>query len=161
MIQRRQSLYLLLAAIVCILLLVMDAPVTTGTFKSEDGNLFSYHVSVLKTTILPEPVTQYYHTSLIVALVINILISVVAIFSYAKRGLQLKLVAFNFLFIGLQAFYMLFNHYNLTKIEGVNLLTTVYQLTLIAPLLLAVLNILALRGIKKDIELLASVDRLR
>jgi hypothetical protein len=90
------------------------------------------------------------------------LISFIAIFLFKKLPLQMRLVAFNFLFILLVWFNMIYQIYKLNRTSSIELVSSdLNYVTLFIPAILLLFNLLAFKGIKKDIELLASVDRLR
>jgi hypothetical protein len=159
MIQRKQSLYLLLMAIVCAVMLIADFPISSG-FIDKAGQNAPYKVSVQQSVSgTPEKVNP--NTGIVFSLIINGLVAIISIFAYKRLPLQLKLTAFNFLFLGLCVFFMAYSHMKLIdEVQG-KLHPEKFYFTLLLPVFLMVLNILAFKGIKKDIELLASVDRLR
>jgi hypothetical protein len=84
----------------------------------------------------------------------------VTIFLYKKRELQLKLsslnVFLNALFCGLIFLFYVDNVQEILSAE-----TVTYAFGTYIPLINMVLSILAMRWIKKDIELIKSIDRLR
>ena len=103
------------------------------------------------------------HTNAFLLLALAILMLVVpavTIFMYKKRELQLKLsslnVFLNALFCGLIFLFYVDNIQEKLQAE-----TVVYAFGTYIPLINMVLSILAMRWIKKDIELIKSIDRLR
>jgi len=101
------------------------------------------------------------NTSLVILLVVIALTSFFALFLYKKQKLQLRFVALNFLLMGLSVFVMFQSYNQFNEKIGLMIHSTQYQPALFLPVVLVLLNVLAYRGIKKDIDLLASVDRLR
>ncbi len=155
MIQRIQSVYLLLTSLLSVLFLKGDIL----TFKKEAGtdivmNLmgaFQHSATGSLDKIqnqIPVPVT----------LLAILLLSLAAIFFYRKRKLQMKLtlvvIAFNIAFIAILLFYTLtiINNNQAILVKG-------YKMFI--PLLMLLFEILAYRGIRKDEALVKSYDRLR
>jgi len=101
------------------------------------------------------------NTPLVILLVVIALTSFFALFLYKKQKLQLRFVALNFLLMGLSVFGMFQSYNQFNDKIGLMIHSTQYQPALFLPVVLVLLNVLAYRGIKKDIDLLASVHRLR
>ena len=95
---------------------------------------------------------------LVILLVIIVLLLIITIFSYKNRILQMRLSVFNILLmlgsVGLIYFYSLQAH---GKIDG----EIFYLYPAIFPVVSAILAFLALKGVKKDEELVRSYDRIR
>lgn len=155
MIQRIQSLYLLLTTIISILFLngvIIEFAEKAGSFISLYFNEInrSLNGSEVETLDIIIPFSML--------LLIIPLFSFVAIFLYKNRKLQMKVVSALILLLILEIIAIIFyaykviNEYNSELIYGTKLLTPVLNL---------VLAILAYRGIKKDEELVKSYDRLR
>ena len=84
----------------------------------------------------------------------------ITIFLYKKRELQLKLSSLNtFLNAILCGLIFLYYSSNIQKTLAIETLS--YSFGTYIPLINMVLSVLAMRWIKKDIELIKSVDRLR
>lgn len=154
MIQRRQTIFMLLTAIFSALLFFMPL----ASFNVE-GVVMRFTVFGLR----PQIDTLILSKSTWPLTVLTVLMTVLplyTIFIYKKRELQVKLchlnMILNLIFIGVVVLYYNADIKGIT--ESVNV-ACFYGTAL--PLANLVLEIFAVRGIKKDIELLRSVDRLR
>lgn len=161
MIQRKQTLFMLLLASVAILMITLDMNLLSGKLKTGSEEAYKFEVNVRKSIVLTEPVTDISGTSISYALIISALISLVSIFLFKNLPLQLRLTAFNFLFIALAIFYIVYKAYQMNSTDGITVSDFKVKAAAAMPLLMIIFNFLALRGIRKDIELLASADRLR
>lgn len=155
MIQRIQSVFLFLAVVFAGLLFV--CPIAS----------FDYGNDLMTLTILnvenQQDALYFSNTYTLPLLIVTILMSVVpliTIFKFKNRNLQLKLssltVFLNAVFCGLIFLYYTSNIQKTIASETVTYLFGAY-----IPLINMVLAVLAMRWIKKDIELIKSVDRLR
>ncbi|MBR6437625.1 MAG: DUF4293 domain-containing protein [Bacteroidales bacterium] len=162
MIQRKQTIFMFLAAIASALLFFMPL----ASFNA-DGNVMNFTIFGIKNPIETLTLSKSYTWPLIVLTVLMTILPLYTIFKYKKRELQVKLchlnMLFNIVFIGI-----VFLYYDgdiqkiIAAVEGDSYeLTVAYFFGMIIPLANLVFEILAIRGIKKDIELLKSVDRLR
>jgi len=150
MIQRIQSIFLLLAAI-CLGLLFLDAfnfgiaeSVTTNDTMLSDGDLdASDHVLMSGLAIA------------------GIIVSLVSIFLFNNRKLQSNVTMVSFFIIsmlhGAAGFYF---HQNSEFAESLNG-SLEFSFGWACPFLALVFAVLALRGIGKDEKLVKSMDRLR
>lgn len=165
MIQRKQTLYLIIVFILGLSLILFNFNVTKGLLRvSEDitDKAYFYELGVIKTVIKTEPINEFANNSLKYSVFSVILISIIAIFLFKKLPLQMRMVAFNFLFILLSWFNMIYQIYKLNRLSSIELVSSdLNYVTLTVPALMLLFNLFAFKGIKKDIELLASVDRLR
>lgn len=152
---------MILLASVAILMITLDMNLLSGKLKSGSEESYLFEVNVRKSIVLTEPVTDISGTSISYALIISALISLVSIFLFKNLPLQLRLTAFNFLFIALAIFYMVYKAYQMNSTDGLTVSDFKVSAAAALPLLMIIFNYLALRGIRKDIELLASADRLR
>jgi hypothetical protein len=155
MIQRVQSLYLLLTTLLSGLFLkgnflkfinTVDSGIIinfTGIYKATGDRGFDLIEKLLPLSII---------------FILIPVISVLAIFLYKNRKLQLKitliLIIISILLIAISTYYgiSLINSYHTAFVPGIKMLI---------PFLILVLAILAYRGIKKDEALVKSYDRLR
>ncbi|QJB33985.1 DUF4293 domain-containing protein [Chitinophaga oryzae] len=146
MIQRIQSLYLLLAA---------GAGAATLSFDLWKAKLSNGTVTAVNAS------SNYL---LFVLYVIIILLAVVCIFLFKKRKLQFRLTIFNILFVfaalGYQ-YYVVQQTANKLAAGGITITSASYQVASFLPVLLIVLLFMAARGIYKDEKLIKSLDRLR
>ena len=162
MIQRRQTIFMFLTAILSALLFFMPL------VSFNDGN------SIMKFTIfgIQNPneslsLTTAYTWPLIVLTALMTIAPVVTAFLYKKRELQVRLcrltMLLNIIFIGLVFLYYEADIQKvIAAVEGDEYqLEVAYFIGMVIPLVNIVLQILAIRGVKKDIELLKSIDRLR
>ena len=162
MIQRRQTIFMLLAAIASALLFFMPL----ASFDAE-GNVMRFTIFGIENPIESLNLSKSYTWPLIALTVLMTVVPIFTIFKYKKRELQVKLchlaMLLNIIFIGLVFLY--YDH-DIQKIivaveDDSYILDVAYFIGMALPLVNIVLEILAIKGIKKDIELLKSVDRLR
>ncbi len=147
MIQRIQTVFLFLSAVLAGILFFV--PIASFNFGDEIVRLSIFgvenHVNALPLLILA---------------ILMLLIPFVTIFLYKKRELQLKLsslnVFLNALFCGLIFLFYVDNIQDKLSVDAVT-----YAFGTYIPLINMVLSVLAMRWIRKDIELIKSVDRLR
>ena len=162
MIQRRQTIFMLLTAILSALLFFMPL----ASFVAGD-NVMKFTIFGIQNPIDTLTLSKSYTWPLIVLTILMTILPIFAIFKYKKRELQVKLchlvMLLNLVFIGI-----VFLYYDndiqqiIAAVEGDSYeLDVAYFFGMVLPLVNLVLEILAVRGIKKDIELLKSVDRLR
>ena len=155
MIQRIQTVFLFLAA------------VFAGDLFFSPIAAFEHGAEVMKLSVLGvnnQVDAQYFNAiytlPLLVLTIFVVVLPLVTIFMYKKRELQIKLsslnVFLNAIICGLIFLYYVSNVEKTIAAEGVAYLFGTY-----IPLINMVLSILAMRWIKKDIELIRSVDRLR
>ena|ERR1035437_3540933 len=155
MIQRMQSIYLTLIALLSLLLFKgsflvfsenagsMIKVTFTGIVRSIDNQGF-----VMIEKLLP--------LSVIISLIPTL--SLITIFFFKKRTIQLWLsevligLIFTLILVSLFYSYLIITKYNGQFIPGIKM---------VLPLILLILSILALRGIRKDDQLVKSYDRLR
>ncbi len=145
MIQRIQSVWLLLAALCCLCLFFFDI----------------YHANVMVNGVAT---TQYirvndHYPSLLIALVVTVL-PAAAIFMFKNRKRQRLLsvlsIVFTISFIGMALSRVTnFNTDNPTATEAT------YWIGSVLPVAAIIFLILAIRGINKDEKLVKSLDRLR
>lgn len=138
MIQRQQSLWLLLAAAASFL--SMRHPFYTGS-KTENG------------TSLPLELVAGSNPILLVLTILSVPLAIITIFLYKNRKTQLKLAITGIVFsVGLLVLYFV----ETEKFDNGN-----FALTVIWPFAILVGYILAARGIWKDEKLVKSLDKLR
>jgi hypothetical protein len=155
MIQRIQSLYLLLTTVLSILFL-------NGSFI----NFTDKTGSVLKMTLTgivkstegqsPQLIEKVMPVALIIVLIA--VLSLVTIFIFKKRNIQLSLSK---ILIGLVSGFILilcYYSYHIISEYGGKILP---GWKIVLPFLLLIFSILAFRGIRKDDQLVKSYDRLR
>ena len=152
MIQRIQTVWLLLAGLVILLMWFVPLAATTAggaEYKALLGGLYqTVNGATVKTvTFMP----------LIISAVAIFLLCIFSIFMIKKRAAQKRMVTIcSVLIIGFSFFCTI----NAQKIPG-GLDTTSMRLGIFLPLVAIVCCLLALRGINKDESLIRSADRLR
>lgn len=150
MIQRIQSVYLVIA----ILIQLAQLALTWVTYQIDIG---SYAMSGIKSDV-PSGNTDILTVGL--SLSIALLLFVLGSFKNRKRQLSLSIFAMVLVLINLAIFAWV--HYNniqlMLKLGAVSIN---YHLTVVMPLISAVAIFMARSAIKRDEELVRSVDRLR
>ncbi len=158
MIQRIQTLYLILVALACVLLFFFPLALY---YDEMQGNykFFIYGVTAMD----PEPRVIFpslFALPLVVITVFSFLLSVLTIFLYRKRLLQIRLCAFNLL--ATIVLIMVIFFFYASKIRTMTGIEPEYSyLGMGLPLVSLVLLILANQAIRKDEALVKSTDRLR
>jgi Domain of unknown function (DUF4293) len=152
MIQRIQSIYLLIATI----LLVSVFAYPFAELLSSDGQLFIFSFNGL--SIDNEEGMYLLTIPPIILLVLTTLISLVSIFLFKKRVIQMRMNSLNiFLMLGYLGLNYYYIHNFSKQLDGV----VSYEITAIFPFVAAVLTYLAIRAIGKDEALIRSMDRIR
>ena len=155
MIQRVQSIYLLLAIIACVVCLCLPVGELRGTELSVPALLFNgcvvaaqgAEISVSPITIMP----------LFVTLVLSATIALFTLFLYKKRPLQMRMCIYAIILIVI--WYVALAFIAMLRLpEG-----TFYHpsFTIVLPFLAACLFWLARHNIRKDERLVRSADRIR
>ena len=152
MIQRIQSIYLLLALILMGLLGWLPlGEIAAGDIIYDFNIRGVFEVGKSQAIINGLPI--------MVLLAIIELLQVIIIFSYKKRVRQMRLATYNIiLMIGILVVGWIFIRASLKSIgDGVY----VFQLVMAFPIVAAILNYMAIRAIAKDEALVRSIDRIR
>ncbi len=170
MIQRKQSIYLFLAAI--LMLITFFAPMASFIGEYNSLVLYLYKVESLVPGIESQ-LSPYFILPLLTIVSLVIIFAFVTIFFYKRRRIQLILVRFMILLV-LIYFGLYFFHYqeileNITGVYatfeyGINIPNSGIQIPVIVfviPLVSAILLFMASRGILNDEKLIQSADRLR
>lgn len=163
MIQRKQTLFLLLTAILCSLPMFMplatiemaapaDATLVVVQNDTATYDVWGMHFSAGQD----EPF--YYHGILAI---LATLLPLAAIFFYKKRMLQLRMCFVEGIFVvGLVVFEMI-GLYRINSMIGGAPYVVDHSLVVVAPLIGVATIFIAYKGVMRDILLLASVDRIR
>ncbi|MCF8226812.1 MAG: DUF4293 domain-containing protein [Bacteroidales bacterium] len=152
MIQRSQSLYLLIVFILSILL--YTGPL--AFIGTADGGYFLQHTGVFDLSGEKIDVSTWPLTAMIS---ISAFLSFFTIFSYMKRQRQMRLTLFQMFFnLGLIAVAYYYVRYVMHNYEGIQF---VIQWRAVIPPIMLVLLIMAFRGIRRDELLIKAYDRLR
>lgn len=156
MIQRIQSIYLLVAGIVTIVLLFIPI----GTLISELGfyTYTPFTVHVINTDLV---VAKTFFVAIL--LLLSSIISFVTIFLYKKRKLQVRLINFNMLIVLATLLTMLYIYpkFVFTKIQDLNNTVLEYNYVILIIALTAMGLYMAKKAIIKDEALVRSSERLR
>lgn len=151
MIQRIQSVYLLLVV------LLMAAAVFCPLLELTGEGKFAYTFSSLGIGRLFT--VQYPTWGVVFFAGLSALVALINIFLYKKRKVQMKVGTLTSLLILFfyVTLYVYFNAYT----EKYELTFSSFQFGLILPVIALVLNVLAILRIKKDENLVKSLDRIR
>ena len=156
MIQRKQTLYLLAAAVLMAITLLMPLATYFGREGSEYV-LKGLGVFELIDAVHPSPVFTTLYLAVLLAL--SALLPLVIIFLFKKRFLQVRLCfAETVLLLGAQGF-IAYHIYNLYK--SVDVASWKFGVPSIFPILALVFVILAIRAIIRDHNLIKSLNRIR
>ncbi|MFB6258972.1 MAG: DUF4293 family protein [Flavobacteriales bacterium] len=163
MIQRVQTVYLLLAAIAIGLIFFIDLCYFTVPEVSKTFAMDLYTIRDLSDSgeMLARP--SYWLWSAILATLLE-LVLLGAIFLYKDRMKQLRVVHFSYLLEAGLLVLLIFNidhSMGLLPVEKSSDPVTTYWIAWYTPVAALAFSFLAARGIKKDEELVRSVDRLR
>jgi hypothetical protein len=153
MIQRIQTVYLIIATVLLMFLIFM--PIAEFVRLADDA-VFELTFKGLLTEANEGVMFNSIPLSILITICLSIL--VVTIFLYKRRMLQIRLSVFNIiLLVGLQglAFYYVKTAENV--LQG----NSSYTLFFVFPIVAAILVFIALRGIARDEALIRSIDRLR
>jgi amino acid permease len=155
MIQRIQSLYLSFSALIALLFLGGNMI----SFSEASGNIIGITIKGIfrySEEYAPENIGRL--LPLIIPVLMTALFSIVIVFLFRNRKLQLKLTA---VLLGLSAVIIaitaVYTVYIIRKYDS----DIIWSLKMLLPLLIPVCLFLAYRGIKKDEDLVKSYDRLR
>ncbi len=162
MIQRIQSLLLLIGAGLSILLLVMHFQQIVLDSNKEivqmiDYNIFHYTVENSDTELIEEGLPLF---PMLISLLI-VLLSLFSIFLFKKRSLQSIISRFLIL---LSAALVVAFIFDLDKIGGIKLMTSaalINYLIIVLPVLMILVFFMANKAILKDEKLVKSADRIR
>lgn len=157
MIQRIQSLWLALAAIVAGALFFIPM----GEFNSiENGHFITFFIcNIVDKMPGDSAFPKYYTLPIIILNAAMFVLPIYTMFRYKKREHQLFMVRLS-IFVEIAFIAMLFLFY-WSKIEAVAGVQGDVRIGIFLPIVECILLLLAMNGIKKDIELVRSIDRIR
>ena len=161
MIQRIQTIYLLLAAVA--MAMTLHFPLGTIVAGADEIVLNAFNVSILGESVQ----ATWLYICLIVMLALPALLSAITIFLYKNRMLQFRLCMSNIvLHVGALACIAVFcwrMSVGIAALEPYQEVQRVFTLgwASIMPVISIILLSLALRGIAKDEALVRSLDRIR
>ncbi len=161
MIQRIQTVYLLLVAILSFVCLISQI----GYFTAADEIVATFSNFTFTTQGLAASYTSVGPIALGVLLIMVLLLSIMSIMLFMYRMRQLRLVIFSsILLFGYVATYVAFAYFYKENLQlCISDLPLTYHLrfTALMPVFSFILNCLAIHGIRKDEALVRSLDRLR
>ncbi len=158
MIQRIQTVYLSLVAVLTALTTIFEI----AFFKLGEEVIYSYSFYKITPQDGGEVQVPGNWITQIILVTAIFLLSIVIISRFKNRKLQLKLGAINYLLLATFIISTYFNVENLPFIIGMgDDVTTLYYIGFYLPIAAVTFQFLANRGIKKDEELVKSVERLR
>lgn len=158
MIQRKQTIFLVLIVAICATCLFADPLIGLGEQISH-GMEVHYTKTVITNKMVP--IDSAFNTYLSLSLWVVFGLSFFSIFLFKNRKLQAMLVGFNFIFIGLTWFFIYYYLDTTINLEDVGELSPELQAGALYTLPFPILNYFALRGIIADEHLVKSMDRLR
>ena len=142
MIQRIQTVYLLLSGLCAVL---------------------SWKIPFGKVELLNQPVKLYVANDsfpLTLLMILAILLAIIAIFLFKKRRLQLRLSWLGFL-VGAVALFLEYSIVHNFQTQAAPVQRAYYWIGIALPVLMMLFFLLAALGIRKDEKLVRSLDRLR
>lgn len=152
MIQRIQSVYLLIAAILMAVVVCAPLAVLIGTPDS-------FYLFKTMGVFKDGSILVYPSWPIVVCAAVSALLSVVAIFLFKKRKVQIKMCYVSIAAIIL--FYAAFTYYLFAGQTALNTAFTKVEYGLALPAITLVLTVLALSKIKADERLVQSLNRIR
>lgn len=156
MIQRIQSLYLLVTAVLMCLMLVF--PIGRFLIGDDEFLLTAFKFGADQSDVIYYASTVYMG----ILIVMSMAISFFNVFCYRHRLLQIRLCFMNIvLMFGVQVFVAYYLYHATVSVDSVSGGVTKYSLVGIFPLVGIILTWLASRGIMKDEALVRSLDRIR
>lgn len=158
MIQRIQSLWLALAAVVAGVLFFLPIGVFTNNSVENTHDITLYLYNVLDITS-NSSFPRFYTLPLLILNSVMLVLPVYTMLRYKKREHQLFMVRLS-VFVEI-AFIALLYAYYWSKLESVAGVHGDVRIGIFLPIVECILLLLAMNGIKKDIELVRSVDRIR
>ena len=154
MIQRIQTIYLLIAVI--LMAIMLFAPFA-DIFSSQGNELFVFHSNGLFVGDSNKMVIPTWPISILIAGILVLLITAIGLFK--KRRLQARICIYTILLlVGLAG---LIFYYLSVVFKGAELADYSFRLPVIFPIVSIILIYLAFRGIRKDEALIRSIDKIR
>ncbi len=151
MIQRIQTIYLLLATVILALILFLPIASMVDAQANSFSYLFYGVVDSSNTLVIID-----YPLAIILCLIP--FLNLITIFLYKSRILQMRICIFNILLMFGSLALIWFYSY---EAENVLFVDTYFSYPVVFPLVAAILTFMAFRGIRKDEILVKSADRIR
>lgn len=154
MIQRIQSIYLLLTIIFSVLFLQRELI----NFFNANGGEIVVNASGITSLANTSAVEEIRSILLTILLYLIPVISLITIFLYKKRKLQLRFTVSLILLIVILILTLVYYTYSVTSKFNAEIS---FRLKLVYPFVMLMCSFLAYRGIRKDEDIVKSYDRLR
>ena len=153
MIQRKQSLFLLIGTIVMALLYFFPI----AEFMVNTTNYYFNFIEIATVVdTKKEIIGNVYPITILLSIIV--MISWVTIFLFKNRTLQLRLITINvFLKIG----FLILTGFYIYKLSNAFDSDLYLQMSFIYPVIAIILDIMASKGIQKDLNIIKSYDRIR
>jgi hypothetical protein len=156
MLQRIQSLYMVIAVVASAMLFFFPV----AKYNHDVQGTYVLFVSGLKYMIEPPIIVNFWLTfPMLLFTVLSILLTIVAIFIFKKRMIQLWMVNISFL-LNITLIILVFLYYTSHFEKQLNTLAS-YQFGIFLPIVSLICLVMASRAIRKDEALVRSSDRLR
>ena len=154
MIQRKQSLFLLISAI----LMASSVFVPFMQFASSTGSVYinAFEIVNYESDILEQSASI---KTLGITIIIIAIVNIISIFLFSKRPLQIRVVRYAIL-LKCAIFAVLFYYTYLLSASDTTF-TIIPKTGVLALVIALILDWIAIRNIKKDEELVKSIDRIR
>lgn len=155
MIQRAQSIYLLFVSILMIFMIVLPI----AEIALNGGEIVIYHNYGIKSYSAEEAKIIFSTAPVTILTCVIGLASFINIFFYNNRNLQMRICIYNFiLLIGL---LVLVYFYFTVMRKKLDIIDHTFKISIIFPIISAILTLLSFKGIRKDEALVRSYERLR
>ena len=153
MIQRIQNLYLLFSLV--LLVLILFIPLAEFLINEQVFQFYASGIKELNAEKSGFLITTY---PMLIIYIIIIILTLITMFLYKNRSLQMRLCRLNIMLILGSFFLYAFYIYRMVSNES-----AVWNISyaIFIPLITIVLFYLALKGIKKDADLIKSINRIR
>ncbi len=150
MLQRIQTIFLLFAVALIVAMFFM--PLAQFVI---DGQIYNFYYRAIQ---MQGTVPLFKTYALTILLTVILLLLWITIFLYKNRPLQMRLCIYNILLnLGFYGLFYFYYH----QVVSVNKLTYSFEIASVFPVITIILLWLAFRAIRKDDELVKSVNRIR
>lgn len=154
MIQRIQTIYMLIAAF--LLVLLYSNPIAE-IIVTDKLYLTLWHHKIVSVNEELFATRSTWPITFLLSVIL--LIQVISVFLYKRRQIQIRLSIFSLLLMfGLVGLIYFFTKYTLNNMEGIK---SVFLWPIVCPMIAIILNYLAIKAIQKDEKLVRSYDRIR
>ncbi|MFY0643577.1 MAG: DUF4293 domain-containing protein [Bacteroidia bacterium] len=155
MIQRPQTLFFL--ALIAIALMLLFSDTVFYTVQDDQGNIIEVEYDESKL-INGDETTARMNNGLVYVIASSALLALISLLSFKNRKFQASMAAFNFVAIILMIVLMYVYSFQQDVIDAGE---SSMKFTVLIPLAMMLFNYMALRGVRKDEQLVRSMNRLR